>query len=187
MELVPVGPVWVAWPWCFLGTSIGRERRRLTVPVAPPATRSGIGRAGLVRTVLCKPEGDSRQTRTLTGAPGSLRLGVNGGNRLQLCGLDPAAANRGVVDSVRHPKCVRRDETVKSSRGQSQGRLLFPQRAWNPRLEIVGTGLPPRIIRQEIQLGGVRVAPSEHLIELGNYTLCLICSSPGNTIDTQYD
>jgi hypothetical protein len=49
--------------------------------------------AGLVRIVLCTPEGDFRQTRTLTRVQGDIRLIVGNRNRLQRRALDLGAAN----------------------------------------------------------------------------------------------
>jgi len=49
--------------------------------------------AGLVRTALCTPEGDFRQTRSLTRVQGSIRLILGDRNRLQRRAFDLGTAN----------------------------------------------------------------------------------------------
>src|SRR5712692_5698503 len=70
--------------------------------------------AGLVRIVLCKPEGDFRQTRSLTRVEASIRLSVGDRNRLQRRALNLGAANQGVDHRVPHSKCIRRRKIPKS-------------------------------------------------------------------------
>src|SRR5712692_1353642 len=76
------------------GTSFGRGR----VFDRDVARRSHgqESAAGLVRTALCKPEGDFRQTRSRTPVEASIRLSVGDRNRLQRRALNRGAVNEGV-------------------------------------------------------------------------------------------
>lgn len=108
MERASVAPVWVAWPWCFpCGTSFGRARC-FRPRCGTPGHKVRKSAAGLVRTVLCRPEGDFRQTRPLTRVEASIRLSVGDRNRLQQRALNLGAANQGVDHRVPHSKCIRR-------------------------------------------------------------------------------
>ncbi len=74
--------------------------------------------AGLVRTALCKPEGDFRQTRSLTRVERSISLNIGDRNRLQRRAFDLGTANEGVGHSVPHSKCIRRRKIRNNSAAQ---------------------------------------------------------------------
>jgi hypothetical protein len=113
MEIGSARLVLVEWPWCFpCGTSFGRGirfRRRCGTPVTGQESA-----AGLVRTALCKPEGDFRQTRSLTRVERSICLNIADRKGLQRRALNLGVANEGVGHSVPHPKCTRRRKIPKS-------------------------------------------------------------------------
>src|SRR5260370_37413061 len=129
MERAPVAPVGVAWPWCFLaglrlaaGGVFDRDVAR--------RSQGQESAAGLVRTALCTPEGDFRQTRSLTRVETSIRLSVCDRNRLQRRALNLGAANHGVDHRVPHSNCIRRRKIPKSNKLRprpmpEQGRSLM--------------------------------------------------------------
>ena len=96
MEIGSARLVLVEWPRCFpCGTSFGRGA--FSTAMWHAGSQGQESAAGLVRTVLCRPEGDFRQTRRLTAVQGSIRLIVGDRNRLSRRVLDIGAADR---DSV---------------------------------------------------------------------------------------